>query len=97
MELIILFFAFILLCFYIFHGLFSKRGTAFYKKLGDNFNLYSQRGAIEEIAEQNRAVMRRVVKIEERIGEVEGKVEELLRILKSENKGRRDLINKTNR
>jgi hypothetical protein len=62
----------------------SKSGTTLYKKLGDNFNIYSYRGATEEISEQNRTIIRRLVQIEERIEELEKMVGELLEASKND-------------
>lgn len=78
-QILFLFLVFILFIYMMF---FTNRGKEFFEKLRRNPNFYSQRGAIEEIAEQNRAIIRRVVQIEERMGEVEKMVKEPLRLVK---------------
>lgn len=75
--ILLLFILFIFIALFVF-SILSKRGTAFYKKLGDNFNIYSYRGSIEEISEQNRTIIRRLVQIEKRMEEMEKMVGELL-------------------
>ena len=82
LQIFILSFIFILSVFVMFC---TKRGREFLEKLRKNSNIYSQRGAIEEIAEQNRVVIRRLVRIEERMEEVEKTLNELLGIAKRDN------------
>ena len=62
---------------------FTKRGREFGEKIRKNPYFYSPRGATEEISEQNRTIIRRLVHIEERMEELEKMVGELLEAAKN--------------